>query len=240
MRKGTVAMVAGLFATLAVAAPAHAGELRAGISRVDITPPTGYYMMGWVRSDAKPIGVWTRLYARAIVLERDGHKVALVAEDLNGIPGGMLQAAAQLDADRGFSEANVLDSASHTHAGPAGFYNFSTYNTVFMSANSLTDFNLTGGLDPSCTRSWCSAWPWRSGGPTTTSPPPPPAGATPPCSGSPRTAASRRTWPTTGSWCPSAPARSPRTRWATRTRSTRRWRSCGWTGWCGDAAGGAS
>jgi neutral ceramidase len=135
-------------AALVMAAPAQAGELRAGIARVDITPPTGYYMMGWVRSDAKPIGVWTRLYARVIVLERDGHKVALVAEDLNGIPGGMLEQAAKLNADRGFSEANVLDSASHTHAGPAGFYNFSTYNTVFMSAHSLTDFNLTGDLDP--------------------------------------------------------------------------------------------
>src|SRR2546423_759879 len=131
-----------------MAAPAQAGGLRAGIARVDITPPTGYYMMGWVRSDAKPIGVWTRLYARVIVLERDGHKVALVAEDLNGIPGGMLEQAARLDADRGFSERNVLDSASHTHAGPAGFYNFSTYNTVFMSVHSLTDFNLSGELDP--------------------------------------------------------------------------------------------
>jgi hypothetical protein len=61
----------GLLA-LALTSPAGAGTLRAGVGRADITPPTGYYMMGWVRSDAKPIGVWTRLYARVAVLERDG------------------------------------------------------------------------------------------------------------------------------------------------------------------------
>jgi hypothetical protein len=137
----------GLLA-LALTSPASAGTLRAGVGRADITPPTGYYMMGWVRSDAKPIGVWTRLYARVAVLERDGHKVALVSEDLGAIPGGMLKQAAELNADRGFSERNVLDSASHTHAGPTGFYNFSTYNTVFMSTSTLTDFNVAGTLDP--------------------------------------------------------------------------------------------
>jgi hypothetical protein len=137
----------GLLA-LALTSPASAGTLRAGVGRADITPPTGYYMMGWVRSDAKPIGVWTRLYARVAVLERDGHKVALVSEDLNAIPGGMLKQAAELNADRGFSERNVLDSASHTHAGPTGFYNFSTYNTVFMTTSTLTDFNIAGTLDP--------------------------------------------------------------------------------------------
>ncbi len=126
---------------LAVAAPAQAGNLRAGVGRADIEPPTGYYMMGWVRADAKTVGQHTRLYARAMVLERDGKKVALVAEDLNGIPGGMLKDAADLVKDRGFSEQNVLDSASHTHAAPGGYYNFGTYNTIFPSIGTITDPN---------------------------------------------------------------------------------------------------
>src|SRR5947209_116331 len=105
-------------------------------------------MMGWVRSDALSTGRQSRLYARAIVLQEGSRKIALVAEDLNGIPGGMLAAAANLDSDIGFSQSNVLDSASHTHSGPAGFYNFPTYNTVFMTVHSLTSFNLTGALDP--------------------------------------------------------------------------------------------
>ena len=84
---GTV--VAVLVAALAAAPPAPAGTLRAGVGRADITPRTGYYMMGWVRSDAKVTGQHTRLWARVIVLQRGKHKVALVSEDLNGIAGGM-------------------------------------------------------------------------------------------------------------------------------------------------------
>jgi neutral ceramidase len=138
-----------LAGALAAATPAQASTLRAGVGKADIEPPTGYFMMGWVRGDAKTVGQHTRLFARALVLERDGRKVALVAEDLNGIPGGMLKDAATMVKDRGFSEQNVLDSASHTHAAPGGYYNFGTYNTIFPSMATLTDpgrifdFNLT-------------------------------------------------------------------------------------------------
>jgi len=129
--------------------PAHAQgpTLRAGAGRADITPPTGFPMMGWVRSDARATGQHTRLYARAIVLQQADRKLALVAEDLNGIPGGMLEEAARLVADRGFSEQNVLDSASHTHAGPGGFYNFPTYNFLAPTQGTLTDFNLPSPPD---------------------------------------------------------------------------------------------
>ena len=138
-----------MVAALALAAPASAAPgLKVGVGRADITPPTGYYMMGWVRSDAVAAGQHTRLWARVIVLERGGQKVALVAEDLGGIPGGMMAEAAERVSDLGFSQRNVLDSASHTHSGPTGFFNFSTFNTVFMTINSPTDFQLTGGLDP--------------------------------------------------------------------------------------------
>src|SRR4051812_7935815 len=134
---------------LALCGPASAApKLQVGVGRADITPPTGYYMMGWVRSDGVITGQHTRLWARVIVLRQGDQKVALVAEDLNGIPGGMMKAAADLDKDIGFSEQNVLDSASHTHAAPTSFYNFSTYNSVFMTLRSPTDFDLAGTIDP--------------------------------------------------------------------------------------------
>ena len=131
-------------------APAAAGAdtLQAGVGRADITPPTGYYFMGWVRSDGVGRGVHTRLYARAIVLKLGARKLALVSEDLNGIPGGVLKAAADADHDVGFSEQNVLDSASHTHAGPSQFYNFPSYDTVFMTDSTPTQQNVSGTLDP--------------------------------------------------------------------------------------------
>jgi neutral ceramidase len=143
-----VGMVVAVAAALPCAAHAAAPPLQVGVGRADITPPTGYYMMGWVRSDGVIQGQHTRLWARAIVLQEGGRKVALVAEDLNGIPGGMLAQAAALDKDIGFDQTNVLDSASHTHAAPTSFYNFSTYDSVFMTLRSPTDFDLAGTVDP--------------------------------------------------------------------------------------------
>src|SRR4051812_18858102 len=122
---------------------ASAAQLEAGAARADITPPTGYYMMGWVRTDAKTIGQHTRLYARVIVLKEGDKKIALIAGDLNGWPGGVVKDAADMNKDRGFSEQNVLASASHTHAAPSGFYNFGTYNTAFMQVDNPLEFKIT-------------------------------------------------------------------------------------------------
>src|SRR5258708_39395658 len=82
--------------------PAHPpapGLLEVGVGRADITPPTGYYLLGWERRDSKGMGVHTRLYARPIVLAEGGHKVAFVVEDLNGVAGGGLQDARTLVVD---------------------------------------------------------------------------------------------------------------------------------------------
>jgi neutral ceramidase len=133
---------------LTLALPSAASAIDVGVGRADITPPTGYYMMGWVRSDGVIHGQHTRLWARVIVLREGGRKVALVTEDLNGIPGGMLAQAADMDKDLGYSQQNVLDSASHTHAAPTSFYNFSTYDSVFMTVRTPTDFDLGGTIDP--------------------------------------------------------------------------------------------
>ena len=141
-------MLALAAAALLAPAQAHAGTLTAGAGRADVTPPTGYFGMGYVRSDMVLRGQHTRLFARALVLERDGRKVALVAVDLGSIAGGMVAEAAERLKDRGFTERNILVSASHTHAGPTGYFNFSTYNTVFMTTGTPTDQNVTGERDP--------------------------------------------------------------------------------------------
>lgn len=128
---------------LALAAPASAADrLYAGAGRADITPPTGYYAMGWVRTDAKLVGQHTRLFARVIVLRQGDRKIALVAGDLGAWPGGLVKEAAEMVKDRGFGETNVLASASHTHAAATGFYNFGTYNTAFMQADNPAEFKI--------------------------------------------------------------------------------------------------
>jgi neutral ceramidase len=153
LRRGVVAIGVALLVLAAAAAlradrAAAAPKLKVGVGRADITPPTGYDSFGYVRADGRIEGALSRLWAKVIVLEQGNRKLALVAEDLGGIPGGMLEHAIARVADRGFSVRNVLNSATHTHSGPTGFFNFPTYNTVFMSVNSPTDFDLAGSRDP--------------------------------------------------------------------------------------------
>ncbi len=74
-----------------------------------------------------------------MVLERDGRKFALVQVDLFMIPGGMVKQIGEILAKRGFSERNILISASHTHSGPGGYANFPTLNTAAPSLQTATD-----------------------------------------------------------------------------------------------------
>jgi neutral ceramidase len=121
------------------AASAEAVGLRAGVGKADITPRTGYYLGGWTRADRVAQGQHTRLWARAMVLERDGRKVALVAVDLFMVPGGIVKHVGDSLADRGLSEQIILMSASHTHSGPGGYANFKTFNTAAPSPATVTD-----------------------------------------------------------------------------------------------------
>src|SRR3954466_16106212 len=90
------------------AGAASAAAFDAGVGRSDVTPPTGFPTMGYVRDDAIARGQHTRLFARAIVLREGDTKLALVTTDLGFIPGGLLVEVAQRVAARGFSERNVI------------------------------------------------------------------------------------------------------------------------------------
>ena len=137
MRRLTIVVALAAFAALP--ASADAAGLRAGVGKADITPRTGYYLGGWTRADRVAGGQHTRLFSRALVLERDGRKMALVQIDLFMIPAGMVQHIGEALATRGFSERNILISASHTHSGPGGYANFPTLNTAAPSLETATD-----------------------------------------------------------------------------------------------------
>jgi neutral ceramidase len=149
MRRGLVSVVVGL-AALGVAAPAFGATdtLKAGVGRADIQPPTGIYFFGWVRSDSKSHGQHTRLQARSIVLQRGGRKLALVSVDLGAVPNGLIVAAAKRVADLGIKPEDVIVSASHTHSGPSGFFNYSAFNTVAPSKDNPSGFEVGTAADP--------------------------------------------------------------------------------------------
>src|SRR4051794_32898707 len=146
---GITALVAGLACALAATTPAGASGLNAGVGKADITPRTGYYLGGWTRADRTAHGQHTRLFSRAMVLERNGRKVALAQVDLFMIPGGMVQQVGERLAGIGLSERSILISASHTHSGPGGDANFPTLNTAAPSLETATDpFSFARLLSP--------------------------------------------------------------------------------------------
>ncbi len=114
--------------------------LRVGVARADITPPTGYFTMGNVRSDARATGQHTRLQARAIVLQRGEQKVALVVTDLCCVAGGLLTEAAKSLEGRGLDETNMVVAATHTHSAPGQYFPFAAHDVVFPNAETATAF----------------------------------------------------------------------------------------------------
>ena len=95
-----------------------AGDLRVGRAAVKITPPAGMPMAGYyyVRLNE---GVHDDLHAKAVVLEKDGVKAALVALDMANIPRRFVDAArAEVGKISGVPGANVMISATHSHTGP--------------------------------------------------------------------------------------------------------------------------
>ena len=116
--------------------------LRVGVGRADITPPTGYFTMGNVRSDARAAGQHTRLQARAIVLQRGDTKVALVVTDLCCVAGGLLTEAAERLEGRGIDERSMVVAGTHTHSAPGQYFPFAAYDVTFPNTPTPTQFSL--------------------------------------------------------------------------------------------------
>ncbi len=97
-------------------------SLRAGIAKVNITPPVGCYLQGYTRG--KPsVGIYDELLAKAIVFDDGETKAAVVTTDLIGFEYASIKAIREkVENTTDIPGKNVLISASHTHAGPAIMY----------------------------------------------------------------------------------------------------------------------
>uniref|UniRef100_H2YR12 Neutral ceramidase n=1 Tax=Ciona savignyi TaxID=51511 RepID=H2YR12_CIOSA len=101
-----------------------------GVARCDVTGPVVQVnMMGYAHPEQVANGLHTRLYSRAFVVadNQKQNRVAFVSFD-----GGMasqllkLEVVKRLKEKHGdiFTERNVVISGTHTHSGPAGFFQF--------------------------------------------------------------------------------------------------------------------
>jgi neutral ceramidase len=107
-----------LFVLMISAMAVIAADVRAGTAAVKITPPKGAPMAGYYYNRAAD-GVHDDLFAKALVLESEGVRVALVACDVESLPRAIVeQARKKIEADTGIGGAAVMISATHSHTGP--------------------------------------------------------------------------------------------------------------------------
>jgi len=110
-----------MFCLLVLALPlslAGAG-LKAGVAKVEITPPTGLRMYGFSSRKGGATGVLDPLMARVLVLEAGEKRLALVVLDLGRPPAPAWIERLREDARKTSGISYVLLAATHTHSGPA-------------------------------------------------------------------------------------------------------------------------
>src|ERR1700693_2857677 len=100
-----------LFAILPIVSGA---EYRAGVGRIDITPPIGHEMGGYSARKHGSTGLHDPLYATVLVIESDDNIIALETCDLRSFVSTRVGEVAR----RKFGIRNTLIDVSHTHSGP--------------------------------------------------------------------------------------------------------------------------
>src|SRR5262245_21955216 len=110
------------------------GAFRAGVARVDITPAPGFPLGGHSKAGRIARGYWTRLFARAFVLEdASGNTVVLVSCDLWSVPAGLVDRVAEIlstrEETRHLDRDQLILSATHTHHSPGNFSTSAFYNS---------------------------------------------------------------------------------------------------------------
>lgn len=99
-------------------------RVRAGLAKTSVSVfEPGMAMLGWGRPDHVPTAVAHPLHARALVVERNGRRLAYVVADLCFVAAALRKGVIDELARRGAAVApgDLMLTATHTHAGPNGF-----------------------------------------------------------------------------------------------------------------------
>jgi len=107
-----------LFGILIIANVCFGEVLRVGVSQMVITPKVGTPMAGYYY-DRGAEGVHDDLYTKALVLEKDGQQIVLIACDLIKLPNYLVKdIRSRIEKETGIPGNHVLISATHAHTGP--------------------------------------------------------------------------------------------------------------------------
>src|SRR6266536_3770775 len=95
-------------------------QLLAGAAETIITPPAGIDLTGYGNRPSTSVGKHDELYIRAVVLEAEGRRLALLSLDILGFEIPDADRLRRLvERETGIPADGVLLNCSHTHAGPA-------------------------------------------------------------------------------------------------------------------------
>ncbi len=106
------------FLTILAICPLCGAGFKAGVAKVDITPPAGLPMYGYFSRTQPATGTLDPLYARVVVLEVEGKRLALVTLDLGRVFGPSSLAGLREQVAKASGISFLLITASHTHSGP--------------------------------------------------------------------------------------------------------------------------
>lgn len=118
MVRALLRVFGAVWLTVELAFSAQGATLRAGVAKVEITPPAGVALWGYFNRKTPATGTLDPLYARVLVLEAGETRLALVVLDLGRTFGpASLERLREL-AKKSSGISYVLFAATHTHAGP--------------------------------------------------------------------------------------------------------------------------
>ncbi|MGH2459408.1 MAG: hypothetical protein ACRDIY_11135 [Chloroflexota bacterium] len=93
--------------------------MRIGVARVEVTPPVGVDLSGFIAREGPCAGVHDPLFLTALVAEDAGRRVALVSCDLLGLGAATVRRVrARVEERVGIPADAQLFACTHTHAGP--------------------------------------------------------------------------------------------------------------------------
>jgi neutral ceramidase len=109
--------------------------LKAGASRIKITPPVGVDMAGYANRPGPAEGVHDDLYVRALVLSGEGVAAVLVVADVLLMAADFVADARRaISAATGLAGDHIIVAATHTHAGPGGLVDLAVHGGALALA----------------------------------------------------------------------------------------------------------
>ena len=135
--------------------------LKAGTSKVCISPPIGVPLAGFAARHETSTGIHDDLFARALVLETPDAAVAFVSVDLLALPGDFVrQVREAIHASTGLRPESIMIASTHTHAGPVTI-------TTFFNPDESVDSHymdmLAKAIVEAVTNAWRDRFPARVG-----------------------------------------------------------------------------